>query len=271
MPALPGGPSLDAGEREIVIEPATSASLQDLSRSRRLTLSTLIQGAWALLLARYSGRSEVVFGVTVAGRPPELAGVETMIGMFINTLPLRVGVDESAQLVPWLLGLQDRLVELRRFEAIPLARIQGWSEVPPGQPLFESIVTVQNLPFVDTLRERADHLGVESPRYLERTHYPITVTAQPETALRIKIGFDARRFAPDAIERTLGHVRALLLSMASNPEVRLADLPWALDGEGESVPGQQGRPPGEGDWDIELPDIDRLDEGELDVLLDQLG
>jgi non-ribosomal peptide synthetase component F len=247
------------------------AALRELARAHHLTLGTLVQGAWALLLARYSGRSDVVFGITVAGRPAELAGVETMIGMFINTLPLRVGIDESARLVPWLLGFQDRLVELRRFEAIPLARIQGWSEVPPGRPLFESIVTVQNLPFVDTLRERADRLGVELLRYLERTHYPITVTALPDTALRIKIGFDSRRFAPDAIERTLGHLRALLLSIANNPEVRLADLPWALDGEGEPEPGQQGLASDEAAWGIELPDLDRLDEGELDVLLDQLG
>jgi amino acid adenylation domain-containing protein len=266
-----GEGSPDSVEREIALEPEASSALQELARSRRFTLSTLIQGAWALLLGRYSGRSEVVFGVTVSGRPPELPGVETMVGMFINTLPLRATVDESARLIPWLLALQDRLVELRRFEAIPLARIQGWSDVPPGRPLFESIVIVQNLPFVETLRERADRLGVESARYLERSHYPITVTALFDTTLRIKIGFDARRFATDAIERALGHMRALLRSMANNTEVRLADLSWALESEGESTPGPRGRAPHEAAWELELPDLDRLDEGELDVLLDQLG
>ena len=183
--------------------------------------------------------------MTVSGRPPELAGVETMVGMFINTLPLRVEVDESAHLVPWLLGLQDRLVELRRFETVPLSRIQGWSEVPPGTPLFESIVTVQNLPFVEALRERADRLGVESPRFLERTHYPITVTALPGTDLRITIGFDARRFGADAIERALGHLRALLLAMADDPGRRLADLPWMLDREREQLIERWGLPPSE--------------------------
>jgi amino acid adenylation domain-containing protein len=268
---LPDGEAVDAGEREIALDPQVSSALKELARSRRFTLSTLIQGAWALLLARYSGWPEVVFGVTVSGRPPELPGVETIVGMFINTLPLRVGVDESGHLVPWLLGLQEGLIELRRFEAVPLSRVQGWSEVPPGRPLFESIVTVQNLPFVESLRDRANRLGVESPRYLERTHYPITVTALPDTTLRIKIGFDARRFAADAIERVLGHLQALLSSMADDPEVRLADLPWTLDSEGESAPRQWGRPPDEAAWDIDLPDLDRLDEGELDVLLDQFG
>ncbi len=122
-------------------------------------------------------------------------------------------------------------MDLRRFEAVPLARIQGWSGIPPATPLFESLVTVQNLPFVDALRERGDRLGVESPGYIERTHYPITVTAVPGTALVIKIGFDARRFAAHAFERTVGHLGALLRAMADDPERRVDDLPWMLDGE----------------------------------------
>ena len=100
--------------------------------------------------------------------------------------------DEEADLVPWLRELQATMVELRRFEAIPLSRIQAWSEVPPGMPLFESIVIVQNLPFVASLQERANRLGIESARYLERTHYPLAVTVLPGTELGIKIGFDTR-------------------------------------------------------------------------------
>ena len=117
-------------ERETVLSADVTAMLSALGRSHRLTLSTLIQGAWALLLSRYSGRSDVLFGVTVSGRPPELPGVESMVGMFINSLPLRVSVIEEAYLVPWLRELQATMVELRRFEAIPLSRIQAWSEVP---------------------------------------------------------------------------------------------------------------------------------------------
>jgi non-ribosomal peptide synthetase component F len=192
-----------------------------------------------------------------------------MVGMFINVLPLRVAIDESARLVPWLLGLQHRLVELRRFEVVSLSRIQSWSELPPGRPLIESIVTVQNLPFVEALRQRADRLGIESPRYLERTHYPIALTALPDASLRLTIGYDARRFAADAIGRALGHLRALLRSMADDPEVRLGDLPSTLDGE--SAPGEWGRSPEIATWEVEPPDLDRLDEGELDALLDQLG
>ena len=70
--------------------PATTAALQSLARAHRLTLNTLFQGAWALMLSRYSGSAEVLFGATGAGRPPAIAGIEAMAGLFITTLPVRV-------------------------------------------------------------------------------------------------------------------------------------------------------------------------------------
>ena len=231
-------------ERETVLPADVTAALEALGRSRRLTLSTLIQGAWALLLSRYSGRSDVLFGVTVSGRPPELSGVESMVGMFINVLPLRVAVTEESNLVPWLRELQATMVELRRFEAIPVSPNPAWSDVPPGMPLFESILIVQNLPFVASLQERANRLGIESARYLERTHYPLTVTVVPGNELAIKIGFDARRFDPCAIERTLGHLRTVLEAMAVDPERRLVDLPWMTESEQEQLIGQWTPVPG---------------------------
>jgi surfactin family lipopeptide synthetase C len=265
----PRGTSREAvAEREIVLPADVTAMLQALSRSRRLTLSTLIQGAWALLLSRFSGQSDVLFGVTVSGRPPELPGVESMVGMFINSLPLRVAVIEEAHLVPWLRELQAAMVELRRFEAIPLSRIQAWSEVPPGMPLFESIVIVQNLPFVASLQERANRLGIESARYLERTHYPLAVTVLPGTELVIKIGFDTDRFDPRTIERTLGHLRTVLEAMAAGPERRLVDLPSILESEQEQLLGQWNRSQGEPNLD-DL-DLEQLTGDELDTLIDQL-
>ena len=87
-------------EREIRLPAETTASLQAVARSQRLTLSTFIQGAWALLLSRYSGQDDVLFGITVSGRPPELPGVESMVGMFINVLPLRVVVTEEVSSDP---------------------------------------------------------------------------------------------------------------------------------------------------------------------------
>src|SRR3982074_1366262 len=101
-------------KEERVLSEAATAGLEKLAREQRLTMSTLVQGAGALLLSRYSGEREVVFGATVSGRPGELAGVEEMVGMFINTLPVRVRVEGGRELMGWLEGLQEGHVEQRR-------------------------------------------------------------------------------------------------------------------------------------------------------------
>ncbi len=256
-------------ERETLLPADVTAALQALGRSGRLTLSTLIQGAWALLLSRYSGRSDVLFGVTVSGRPPELSGVESIVGMFINVLPLRVSVIEESDLMTWLREIQATMVDLRRFERIPLSRIQTWSDVPPGMPLFESILIVQNLPFLGSLQERSKQLGIQSGRYLERTHYPLVVTVVPGTELGLKIGFDAHRFDPRTIERMLGHLRIVLEALVVDPERRLVDLPSLTDAEQEQLLGQWNQ--SQGELGVNYLHLDQLGEVELDMLIGQLG
>ena len=233
-----------SSERHVRLPAAVTTALQAVVRSHQLTLSTLVQGAWSLLLSRYSGAGDVLFGVTVSGRPPELPGVESMVGMFINVLPLRVTVTESSYLIPWLRKLQADVVELRRFETIPLSRIRTWSEIPAGMPMFESIVTLQNLPFVTSLQQRADRIGIDSARYLEQTHYPIAVTVLPGTELEIKIAFDAHRFDSATIDRTLGHLSTLLQAIAADPEQRIDDLPWMTESEQDQLIGRSTPLPG---------------------------
>jgi non-ribosomal peptide synthetase component F len=257
-----------SSERYVRLPAAVATALQAVARSRQLTLSTLIQGAWSVLLSRYSGAGDVLFGVTVSGRPPELPGVESMVGMFINVLPLRVNVTESSYLIPWLHKLQSDVVELRRFETIPLSRIRTWSEIPAGMPMFESIVTLQNLPFVTSLQQRAGRLGIDSARYLERTHYPIAVTVLPGTELEIKVAFDAHRFGSAAIDRTLGHLGTLLQAIAADPERRIAELPWMTEGEEDQVIGRSTS--SQGETDLDDLDVNQLTEDELDILISRL-
>jgi non-ribosomal peptide synthetase component F len=235
-----------------------------------LTLNTIVQGAWALLLSRYSGRADVVFGVTVAGRPAELAGVESMIGLFINTLPVRVRVAEEEALLPWLRDLQARQVEMRQYEHSPLVQVQGWSEVPRGQPLFESILVFENYPMDASLRPWAGRLGVESVRSQERTNYALTLAVIPGAEYLLRILYDTRLFDAVAIGRLLGHVRILLEGIAAGPGQLLADLPLLTGAESEQLLRQWNdtevspAPHPEGVGGV-LPDLDRLTDEELDT------
>lgn len=126
-------------QQTIKLSKVTTDALQTLARQYGLTLNTLVQGAWAILLSRYSGEEDVIYGVTVSGRPAELPKVESTVGMFINTLPVRVKLAGEDSLLPWLQQLQTQLIEIRQYEYSPLVEIQGWSEVPRGLPLFNSL------------------------------------------------------------------------------------------------------------------------------------
>ncbi|MEW6737506.1 MAG: condensation domain-containing protein, partial [Acidobacteriota bacterium] len=133
-------------ERGLKLPARVTAELQSLSRNRNLTLNTLLQGVWALLLSRYSGDTDIIFGVTVSGRPAVLKGIESMVGLFINTLPIRMRISTEISCESFLKNLQDQQIELGEYEYSPLVEVQKWSELPPGQPLFEYILIFENYP-----------------------------------------------------------------------------------------------------------------------------
>ncbi|WP_437675105.1 amino acid adenylation domain-containing protein [Sorangium sp. So ce131] len=208
-----------------------TAALRALAQRHRLTLNTIVQGAWALLLSRYSGEPEVLFGVTVAGRPPELPGVESILGLFINTLPLRVPVPAEQPLLPWLAALLEKNLGLRQHEHTPLVDVQRWSEIERGQPLFRSLFVFENAPVDPALREGRIVFRVADVRDRVHTNYPLTIMAWPDVELPLKLSYDRSRVRPELAARLLGHLRALLEGMAANPGARLGDLPLLTPAE----------------------------------------
>jgi surfactin family lipopeptide synthetase C len=216
------GAAMEHGELSLAISAATSDALKNIARQHHLTLNTLIQGAWAILLSRYSGEEDVAFGTTLSGRPADLRGVERMVGMFINTLPLRVKVAEDAPLLSWLQQLQTQQLDIRQYEYSSLAKVQQWSEIEPGQQLFESIVVFENYP-LDDANERS--LSIENIHYHEQSNYPLALLVLPAECLQLLMIYDQARFDADTIGRMLAHLQTLLSAIAANPDQKLVDLP----------------------------------------------
>ena len=210
------------GKQGIRLFETLTSALQSLAQQHELTLNTLVQGAWALLLSRYSGEEDVVFGATRACRR-SVKGSESMVGLFINTLPVRSRTSPEKLLLPWLKELRAQWVAMRDYEHTPLVKVQGWSDIPPGKPLFESILVFENYLLNSTLRSLGGSANREF-RLLEQTNYPLTAIANVEAELSLQIAYSRRRFDDQTITRMLGHVRTLLESMVANPEQRLSDL-----------------------------------------------
>lgn len=210
---------------------AATSSLKNLAREHQLTINTFAQGVWALLLSRYSNEPEVLFGVTVSGRPSDLSGVESMVGLFINTLPARVQVTPEEGVLSWLKRLQAQQTEQRQYEYTPLVRAQEWSEVSPGNPLFESILVFENYPVGNSLREQKDTVEVMNVGASDRTNYPITLGIVPANTLSLQIIYDCRRFDDVTITKVLGQMATVLEQIVANPHQQLSQLTLLTDTE----------------------------------------
>ncbi|MET0399627.1 MAG: amino acid adenylation domain-containing protein, partial [Longimicrobiaceae bacterium] len=209
-------------------------ALQEQARASGVTMSTLMQGAWGLLLARYAGEEEVVFGATVSGRPAELPGVEETVGMFINTLPVRVRLPGDARLWEWLAELQKQQVEAREHEYAPLVEVQRWSDVPSGEPLFRSLVVFENYPVDQAVGEAAGGLGALQVRPTgghEQANYPLVLSAQVAAQLKGEVRYDGARVEAEVVERLAGFLEVVLEAIAARPGQRISDLSLLRESE----------------------------------------
>ncbi|HET7230667.1 MAG TPA: amino acid adenylation domain-containing protein, partial [Longimicrobium sp.] len=213
------------GRETLRLPPEALARLEALARGNGLTVNTVLQGAWALLLARYSGRDDVMFGATLSGRPPEVEGVEEMVGLFINTLPVRVRVPGQARVLPWLRQLQAWSLGLHEHQATPLTQVQAWSGVPAGAPMFDSIVVFQNYPVGDSLGGGERRVRVASRGVDVRTNYPLTLIASTVDGLMVHAVHRRARLEGATVRRMLDHLARILERFAHDAASRLADVP----------------------------------------------
>jgi amino acid adenylation domain-containing protein len=219
-------------EEQLRLSAATSDALQAFARRYQLTLNTLFQGAWAILLSRYSSARDVVFGVAVSGRPPQLRDVESIVGLLVNTLPARIEVTPGATLLPWLRQIQEHQVRMRKYEYTPLMQLQKWSDVPKGTQLFESILGFENHPIDSSLGTRHAKAELRDViHYHHATGYALNVMVEPGRELLLKIMYDVGRFEAPAVRQILSHFQQLLASSVANPEAKLDDLEMLSLGE----------------------------------------
>ncbi|HWX41169.1 MAG TPA: amino acid adenylation domain-containing protein, partial [Blastocatellia bacterium] len=220
-------------EHLLLSEPAT-ASLQAMARRAQVTLNTVAQSAWAILLSRYCREVDIVFGATVSGRSAPLAGIDGMVGIFINTLPVRVIVDDPQPLDQWLRNHQHRQASVRVFEHTPLADIQSWCGAGPGEPLFDSLLAFENYPVDLALSEEIEgrsKLSVVQVRVKEQTNYPVTLIISPAKRLSLRLIYDTGCLDSSTVSRILAHIETLFGCMSAAPRARLGDLQVLTEAE----------------------------------------
>jgi amino acid adenylation domain-containing protein len=222
-PPAPAHAPESAQWQSIALEEKASGRLYGFAQRHGLTVNTLLQGAWALLLSRYTGQRDVVFGTTVSGRPADLPGADEMIGLFINTLPVRVQVDDASAVTGWLQSLQYAQAEARQHDAVSLPQVQAYADLPDGSSLFDSIVVFENYP-IDQETAAAHALRLRDLNARETTNYPLSIVASPGPRLRLDIGYDPALFDAGTAERITGHLSDVLGTLAAGQANSLAEI-----------------------------------------------
>ena len=227
----------DFRETIVPLDEASSDQLRAFSVQQRLTMNTVIQGAWTLLLSRRSGNSDVIFGTAVSGRSAPIPRIESAVGLFVNVLPTRVSVRADEQVVPWLREIQRQQAEARRFELCPLARIQSWSEVPRSKSLFDSGIVFQNFPLMVSLLEAdaATQLKIVAFRLIERNNIPLLVVVEPGPEFHFRVVYMGSRFDDATIDQMLENFKQILRQLTSNPDAPVASISHHGDDERQSL------------------------------------
>lgn len=219
----------------LYLQPETVTALETFCQKHRITQNTLVQAAWAFLLSRYSGEKDVVYGSIVSGRPASLPQVESMVGLFINTLPVRIRVQDREPVVDWLRRVQTQQVTLREFEYSPLRKVQQWSGVPAGSSLFDSLFMFENFHKEAPLEQMGGTLEISNVRWFERVNYPLVALAIPGDRFLLRLVYQRSHFQRETIVRLINHWQNVLAGFVSRPEACLADVPLATDAEKQQV------------------------------------
>ncbi|MFG1771503.1 amino acid adenylation domain-containing protein [Nocardia salmonicida] len=250
VPTLAGIESTETGMLSHDLSAATAAALESAARAAGATVNTLVQAGWSMLLAMLTGRTDVVFGATVSGRPPELPGVEEMVGLFINTVPVRVTLDPSERVCDLLARVQAEQARLMDHQHVGLAAIHravGLAE------LFDTLTVFESYPIDrEALSQALDIAGMRvlDIEGTDATPYPLNLMVIPlrgeagaGDALRITVKFMADQLEHTAAQSLLDRFIRLLAQLAENPQAMVSQLRYCSEAETAALAPVHGPPP----------------------------
>ena len=237
-PTLVGAPGrLELGRRGVVthrVPEQTTQALSELARSQHTTVNVVLQAAWVQLLCELTGRHDVAFGTAVSGRPVELAGADSMVGLLLNTVPVRAHVTAAtttAGLLDQLQGVYNHTVEHQHLALPEIHRVTGQEQ------LFDTLFVYENYP-VDTTAAAGEHeLAITEFTSREYNHYPLAVMVLPDRELALRVEYDAEVFDASTIDAIIERLQRMLSVMTAEPERALSSIDLLDEGEHTRLQG----------------------------------
>lgn len=173
------------------------------------SMNSLIELSWGILLQKYTGKNDVVFGRVVSGRNVPIKGIDRVVGLFLNTVPVRVITDENKRIVDLLLDTHKQIIESSQYDYCALSEIQGVSKL--GMNLFDSIVIFENYYVKSNMTDTISHFMPKDKKYLhDATHYPITLSVDIGNEMEFNFQYDSNKFSKNQAEFILKHLNSVL-------------------------------------------------------------
>jgi len=226
-----GADSPGRGHHDCVLSGEDTDTLRAFAVRHDVTLGTLIQVSWAVLLSRYSGQDDVLFGATRACRHASIDGVESTVGLLINTVPMRVRLPPDLPVLQCLKNVRADWVAMRAYEHTSLRDVQTWNGFGPERPLFENILAIEDHIPGEKLRSLGDDWQRREFELFERSDYPLIGRAYAGSRLVLRVAYGHRTLGDDAAARMLGHWRVVLMGLTTHADRRVVDLPLLTDAE----------------------------------------
>lgn len=229
--------SFERSDYELILDKEQTKSLTQIAQKQGVTLNTFLQSAWGLLLSKYNDTNDVVFGAVVSGRPAEVEGIETMVGLFINTIPIRVQMNKEDRFDELLQRVQFSALESEPHHYHPLSEIQADTEL--GRDLLNHIIVFENYPVSEEI-EKSEHakvedFKVEGVQAFEQTNYDLSIETRPGAEMEIRFQYNAAVYDTAMIKRTADHLNRIINQVISNPRIQLSQLNMLSESELDTI------------------------------------
>ncbi|WP_154665891.1 non-ribosomal peptide synthetase, partial [Paenibacillus pinihumi] len=211
------------GESIISLGREVTGALQAIAKSSQATLNHIVQAIWGIVFARYNNTNDVVYGSVVSGRSSEVEGIERMVGLFINTIPVRIQPDQDTTFAKLITDVKQKDIESQRYDYVSLAQIQGSSQLK--QDLFDILYVFQNYPVVADKSQgevgQDTGFSVQDTEAHEQTNYDFTLMVAPGEDIIMKITYNVRSYSEDFVRQLTGHFIHIANQAVLNPDLQL--------------------------------------------------
>ncbi|GAA0373338.1 non-ribosomal peptide synthetase [Bacillus horti] len=210
-------------------------ALEDLARRTQVTTNSILQAVWGVLLGRYNHTHDVAFGVVVSGRPPEIVGIESMIGLFINTVPMRVEMSGSASFIEVVEDMQRVTLEAQRYAHLSLSDIQSQSLLK--QNVIDHIMAFENYPIQEQMQQGESSTNdaltfeIDNVQIFEQTNYDFNIIISPGMEMQVKFSFNTAVYERSFIQQIGGHVQQIIKTILGQPNIRIDEIPIVTEEE----------------------------------------